>query len=217
MERSLLLKELENSFSLSEIARRHGLGLTTVRYWVRKHGLRSLQKVQRGSSTSHPPENFSEIVQVSFSIAGVIRALGRAVQGTNYRQVRRWVRELDLDTSHWRGQSHGTSWQNKRTPLDEMLVADSRHRITVHRKRRLINEGVLKNECASCGMGPVWRGKPLVLRLDHVNGDRYDNRKENLRFLCPNCDSQTETFCGRNRRRSHAHPEPRGRQRSLKS
>jgi len=65
-------------------------------------------------------------------------------------------------------------------------------------KRRLVEEGLLAPRCASCGLGETWEGAPLVLHLDHINGDRTDNRLENLRFLCPNCHSQTETYCGRN-------------------
>ncbi len=49
--------------------------------------------------------------------------------------------------------------------------------------------------CTLCGQGPEWNGKVLVLQLDHENGDCTDNRLENLRFMCPNCHSQTETFC----------------------
>lgn len=53
------------------------------------------------------------------------------------------------------------------------------------------------SHCVGCQLGPEWGGKPLVLRLDHINGVNRDHRLENLRFLCPNCDSQTATFCGR--------------------
>jgi hypothetical protein len=65
-------------------------------------------------------------------------------------------------------------------------------------KRRVLREGILKNVCAECGLAPVWRGKPLVLVLDHINGVKGDHRVENLRLLCPNCNSQTPTFSGRN-------------------
>lgn len=51
-----------------------------------------------------------------------------------------------------------------------------------------------------CGLGETWEGKPLRLQLDHANGDNTDNREENLRLLCPNCHSQTETYYGRNKR-----------------
>jgi hypothetical protein len=68
-------------------------------------------------------------------------------------------------------------------------------------KSRLLCEGVLTNGCYECGSLPFWRGRPLVLVLDHINGDRYDYRLPNLRLLCPNCNSQQPTFAGRNKGR----------------
>ena len=65
---------------------------------------------------------------------------------------------------------------------------------------RWYKEGLIKNQCVICKLGPIWRKKHLVMVLDHINGIRNDHRLENLRFLCPNCNSQTETFTGRNRK-----------------
>jgi hypothetical protein len=78
-----------------------------------------------------------------------------------------------------------------------MLVLKQGYRGSV--KRRLIKEGILVKRCAVCACEPFWLGKPLVLRLDHINGIPTDYRIENLRLVCPNCDSQLETFAGRNR------------------
>jgi hypothetical protein len=64
-------------------------------------------------------------------------------------------------------------------------------------KKKLIEEGYLEDVCVGCGNEGEWNGKPITLELDHINGDRYDNRFENLRILCPNCHSQTPTFRGR--------------------
>jgi DNA-binding CsgD family transcriptional regulator len=82
----------------------------------------------------------------------------------------------------------------KALPIDELLAA-SQSRANL--KRRLIKEGVLPARCASCGI-TGWRGRPLALQLHHINGDRHDNRLENLALLCPNCHSQTNTWAGRN-------------------
>ena len=67
-------------------------------------------------------------------------------------------------------------------------------------KGRLLAEGLLENQCSECGL-TEWRGKPLSIQLDHINGINTDNRLENLRMLCPNCHTQTETFGARNQKR----------------
>lgn len=58
---------------------------------------------------------------------------------------------------------------------------------------------VLDYKCAICGNIGEWNGVSLTLQIDHINGIRNDNRKENLRWLCPNCHSQTDTYCGKNK------------------
>lgn len=90
-----------------------------------------------------------------------------------------------------------SKWDEKYS-LDQVLVENSsyaRH----HVKRRILQEGLIQYRCACCGIGPEWNGKPMPLILDHINGVNNDNRLENLRFVCSNCDSQLDTYKSRNR------------------
>lgn len=82
-------------------------------------------------------------------------------------------------------------------PIDQLLGAP---RSRTHIKGRLISAGLLENKCQTCGL-ESWLGKPISMHIDHINGVRDDHRLENLRMLCPNCHSQTETYSGRNAKR----------------
>lgn len=69
-------------------------------------------------------------------------------------------------------------------------------------KARIRQRNLIEYTCSICDMEPVWQGKPLVLILDHINGVNNDNRLDNLRFVCSNCDSQLETYKSKNKRKS---------------
>ena len=87
-------------------------------------------------------------------------------------------------------------------PIDDILAA-GRRRSREHVKQRLMSAGLKELRCEACGLVD-WRGEPIALQLHHVNGDGLDNRLENLRLLCPNCHSQTDTWGGRNKFRRDA-------------
>ena len=75
-----------------------------------------------------------------------------------------------------------------------------------HRLRRALLELGRAYACALCHNAGTWSGRPLVLVIDHINGDFHDNRSDNLRFLCPNCHAQTPNYAGRGRGRWKAQP-----------
>lgn len=66
-------------------------------------------------------------------------------------------------------------------------------------KTRLVKYGLINNKCSICGLSNTWNDKPLMLQMDHIDGNNRNNKKENLRILCPNCHTQTPTYTGRNK------------------
>jgi hypothetical protein len=166
--------------------------------WL-EHWKESFMRIRR-----YTDQDIVNAVRSSFSISQVLKILRLSPTGCNYKGMHSNFARLGLDTSHFTGQGHlrgkRHSWTPKR-PLEEILVQNSTYLTTSSLKARLLREGVLRNQCYICGSLPVWQGQPLVLILDHINGDRADHRLENLRLLCPNCNSQQRTFAGRNKGR----------------
>lgn len=140
---------------------------------------------------------FSEAVKNNYNISGVLRSLHKARVGSNYRYVRKHIKRLSLDISHWTG--YPVYHKTKTNKIKDMFKRNSQAS-TSNIKKFIIKHNLIKYKCSKCSLKNMWKGKKLVLRLDHINGIRNDNRLKNLRFLCPNCDSQTSTFCGRNRK-----------------
>ena len=86
----------------------------------------------------------------------------------------------------------------KKIPLDEILAGEHPYFQTNKLRKKLLKEGVFENKCFDCGISE-WNNKQLVMHLDHIDGDSSNHKKDNLRMLCPNCHSQTDTWCGRNK------------------
>ena len=136
-------------------------------------------------------------VSSSMMIKDVIAKLGLTVCAGNYPRIHTVIKRLHLDTSHMTGSSNkGGIWGGAK-PLQAIMVKHSTYTSAFHLKNRLLKSGIIENKCFECGQLPEWKGKPLIMILDHINGDKYDNRRINLRLLCPNCNTQQHTFCRR--------------------
>jgi 5-methylcytosine-specific restriction endonuclease McrA len=138
------------------------------------------------------------------SWAEALRCLGLPDTSTTRRRLRVWIKEARLSTAHFLGQAHQRGKQRtRRTAEDILVIHDGAYRTKTYLLRRALVEVGVPVQCARCGTGPVWRGRRMTLEVDHVNGDRRDDRRENLRLLCPNCHTLTGTWCrGGDRRRT---------------
>lgn len=139
------------------------------------------------------PEDLPQAVQRSKSWTELFKALG--LKRTGGHQVRRWIVKLGLITSHFTGE-----WQPQHKLADaEVFCENSAHLSAA--KRRFYSR--TPDICMLCGQSPMWNGQALKFEVDHENGNKRDCRWENLRKVCPNCHSQTDTYCGRNRTKAH--------------
>lgn len=100
----------------------------------------------------------------------------------------------------------GTKKPNPKARIPLEKIFSNEHFMTgAAIKRKMLEAGLWKDECSECGQLPFWNGKPLVIQVDHIDGDRTNNGKSNLRLLCPHCHSQTDTFSkGKFRKKHHA-------------
>jgi hypothetical protein len=111
------------------------------------------------------------------------------------------IEKLGLSTNHFDNKP-GT----KQIPTDKIFVVDSKYQFTPGIKKRLLRDFGVSYECSKCKNEDftkrdgvlMWKDQEIVLQLEHKNGIHNDNRVHNLEFLCPNCHSQTSTYCGRN-------------------
>nr|WP_285185956.1 HNH endonuclease [Rhodococcus sp. MEB041] len=141
-----------------------------------------------------------DAVARSVSVAGVLRHLGITPAGGSHAHISRRIRRLGIDTAHFTGQAHrrGQSAANRHSAADILVIRPrGAARAKPHHLRRALRESGVPESCAGCGLGGTWNGAPLRLHVDHIDGNNLDCRLVNLRFLCPNCHSQTSTWASR--------------------
>ena len=146
-------------------------------------------------------EELKEAVSESTSIRKVIIKLKLIPAGGNYEQIKKYIKENSLDTRHFKGMGWNKGLKFEVQPtrcLESILISDSNFQ-SFKLKNRLFKAGFKFPKCEECGWAKESSDGRIPIELDHINGNRHDNRLENLRILCPNCHSLKPTHRGLNR------------------
>ena len=116
--------------------------------------------------------------------------------------IKKYINLYNIDITHF-GKNNGNVRSNRfvKIPLSKILVLGSTYNTTTL-KERLYNEGLKERICEKCGQDENWHGEHMSLILDHINGINNDNRIQNLRIVCPNCNATLPTFSGKNVKRN---------------
>ena len=209
IDRAELIAAAKASRSVRDCARRLGLGDDSA---SRKQLSAALK--QMGARVGGPPlqrkalelqpEHLAQHVQSSNSFAEVMRRLGLTTDSGNHRKIRRAIQQAGIDTAHFTRRSNDLLATRNSGPDPDSVLSikpPGSARSSHPRLRRAMEAKGIAYACARCANTGEWLGDSMRLQIDHISGDWLDNRLENLRFLCPNCHSMTETWCVGNRRR----------------
>lgn len=189
-------------FDLHELLSHNGYTLGT------KKNIR--RKTFREILAETPPEKIQEAVAGAKSFHAVSVALGsrRHINRDEAEDISEYCSHLGIDCSHLQWRSIKTGGRNRvdQNLLPEDVIAEffsnsPDKKVSWPTLLRLIRDhNLLPKQCSECGISAKWNGIPLTLHVDHINGVNTDNRLENLRHLCPNCHTQTDTYGSRNKK-----------------
>lgn len=150
-------------------------------------------KIEKKIYSKYTNDELRKIIVLSSSISNMLEIMG--LNRYYHTYIRRFILDNDICVKHFTVKVVASP-RKIEDILQKGTKATSGHTL----KKYLLEKACIKHECSICHLPPEWNGKPLTLQVDHINGEHTDNRVENLRLICPNCHTQTDTYTGRNLR-----------------
>lgn len=148
-----------------------------------------------------PIDEFKKIVKKSKCYAEICRNLEINTQGGHYRTIKRKIKNNNIDISHFLPLKdllknvRNFNWISKENFIENLKNGYPYCIDTI--KKKILEFNLIEYICNQCGLGNTWNKKCITLQIDHIDGNHNNNKLENFRWLCPNCHSQTETYCGK--------------------
>lgn len=156
-------------------------------------------------------EQLQNYINQSSTYGQVLKLCGLRNHGRNPDTLKRRIQEENLnDTPIKKGLNFGGGWNkgtkgvslkrmSKEQALSTLFVSNYQGSVKIRKYIRCYK--LIDEKCIECNLSTIWNNKPITLEIDHIDGDSQNNLLSNLRWLCPNCHSQTNTFRGRNQRK----------------
>lgn len=141
-------------------------------------------------------ENITELIKNSINKTDVLNKLGLKNHGGNFNTLSSFITDNDIDISHFHVKKQTKNREiNEYVSISDILVENSKFKSSHKLKLKLYKLELKKRNCEICNQDENWNGERMSLILDHINGNRRDNRIENLRIVCPNCNATFITHC----------------------
>lgn len=196
MKKDKLIKLIDKGYTLKEVSKEFNTSMSSIRYWLNKFDLTSKSKevkrkkfIKEVNEKAKESQNFTELTD----------KLGRCRNGNGFHNLKVLIEENNINVSHFTNTAR-LSKNSHLIPLSPATTLvynrlNGRREKTGNLKKALITRGKDSTKCSECEVPNKWNSKELILQVDHIDGDRLNNTIDNLRFICPNCHSQTLTYC----------------------
>lgn len=186
-------------WSYGQICKELGLNKSLVAYYAKRNTLEehSRKEAEKEKSQKEYEKIVCENVKTATSMNDLCKIMGKRATNNNYLHFQRIIEKHNVDTSHF----SSLPVQKKKIKIlndDEYFVLNENTLKSGNNvKERILKNKIKERKCECCGR-THWNGDLIPLQLHHINGNRFDNRLENLQLLCPNCHAQTDNYAGKN-------------------